>query len=67
MSEIINACYGKVKIRGSDYYFFNHWLGKDYMKDKEIHHNWCGGGYCYIISHKEHNDIHNHNSDRYPR
>ena len=56
--EIIIALYGKWKIRSSDKQFFIWKIGKEYLKDKQIHHDWDNGGYCYLLETEMHKKLH---------
>ena len=44
----------KHRVRNKDRMWFNLWLGKEYMRGKEVHHN--ENGYCFVLTVKEHRE-----------
>ena len=50
----LKVLYLKDKVRSNDRNWFNVRLGKEYMKGKEIHHEWDNGRYCKLFGPFEH-------------
>lgn len=48
----------KTNMRSSDSYWFRAVLGKDYMKNKTVHHDWEDGGRCYVLVKCVHDELH---------
>ena len=51
----ISGTYQKRKI---DRKWFILHLGQTYMKDKDVHHSWLNGSYCFILTKHEHGKLH---------
>lgn len=46
----------KHRIRNKDRMYFNLHLGKEYMKDKEVHHEWENNARAFVLTKKEHKE-----------
>ena len=46
------------KMRDKNLHYFRAHLSKEYLKGKEIHHEWDNGGVCYLLERKEHGKLH---------
>ena len=56
--EVINSPGGKDLIRSSDYHWFERRVGRVFLKEKEIHHNWNNGAKVYILNKLIHKEMH---------
>lgn len=50
----ISGIYQKRKI---DRNWFTFHLGQTYMKDKDVHHSWMNGSYCFVLTKHEHGKL----------
>ena len=48
----------KGRIRINDRCWFVRHLGKEYMKGKEVHHEWENNAKCFVLDTKEHRRLH---------
>ena len=54
----------KATIRSVDRGWFRRVLGKEYMKNKSVHHDWEDGGKCYVLIKEIHDELHGARPDR---
>ena len=46
------------KMRMSDLHYFRRPMPKQWLKGKDIHHDWDKGAICYLIEEEKHNAMH---------
>ena len=48
----------KGAFRNKDYRYFNRVMRKEWLKGKDIHHDWDNGAICYLFEEEKHNALH---------
>jgi hypothetical protein len=56
--EILWKISGTSQRRKMDRKWFVFHLGRSYMEDKDVHHSWLKGSYCFVLTKHEHGKLH---------